>query len=134
MKFALVGAFCLAAFAAPVVTYAGQVERSSMDVPRWWSDVHVCWPEDVAAGTERVIVGVEGKGSPDHEVFAFRATNWGDRLPQYVVKPAAEMGAAVNGPVVEIAPSRTVGYFDDWFDVFVMPSGTRLTCNAVTEG
>ena len=129
MKKSLMGLVCTAAIAAPVYALAGHVQRSSMDVPRWWTDVHVCWPENAAAETTRVLISVEGKGSPDHEMFAFRATKWGDSLPDYVAKTIS-----ATGPVVEIAPSRTVGYFDDWFDVFVMPNGTRLTCAAVSEG
>lgn len=134
MRTSLIVALSLAAAIGPGLCQAASVDRRSMDVPRWWTDVHVCWPENPAAGNERVIVGVEGKGSPDHEVFVLRATKWGDRLPDYVAASSMAAGVKALSASVEITPSRTVGYSDDWFDAFVLPDGARLTCNAVTEG
>ena len=134
MNAAFVVVLCAFASMAPAHCQAEQVDRRTMAVPRWWTDVHVCWPENPAAGNERVIVGVEGKGSADHEVFVFRATKWGERLPDYVAASSMAAGVRALSASLEITPSRTVGYSDDWFDAFVMPDGVRLTCNAVTEG
>ena len=134
MSKAFIAALCLVATTATSFGQTQQVDRRSMDVPRWWTDVHVCWPENPAVGTDRVIVGVEGKGSPDHEVFVFRSTKWGARLPDYASVSAVASGAKALSSTVEITPSRTIGYADDWFDAFVMPDGMRLTCNAVAEG
>lgn len=131
MRFPLILA-CVVVLATPVAGRAEQVERSSMDVPQWWSDVHVCWPEDAAVGAGKVLVGVEGKGSPDHPMFVFRAARWGTPLPEYVRRAGRQATSTAPG-VLELAPSGLVGFADDWFDLFVLPDRTRLTCMAVTE-
>ena len=98
------------------------------NVPTSWKDVHICFREGVGVSGPRVVIGVEGKGL-NAQFFSLRPERPEATLPAYL----QASGGDLTDKQIWVTPSAGVGYLDEYFDVFVMPNGIRMTCEALPD-
>ena|ERR1035437_7479455 len=99
--------------AAPAQEFSG--------LPVWWRDVHVC--TDAKKPTSPlVIIGVVGEVGTTAR-YELRSDRTGN-LPGYLEGKSG----LLDKPEMEVWPSDTVGYTDEYFETFRMPNGVLLSC------
>jgi hypothetical protein len=98
------------------------------NVPPGWKDAHICFQEGGGAGGPRVVIGVEGKGA-NAQYFSLRPEKVEATLPSFLLNRTGDS----PGRQLWVTPAVGVGYTDEYFEVFVMPNGVRMTCEALPE-
>ena|ERR1035437_768012 len=93
-----------------------------VSAPSWWSDVHVCTVGKTP--TSSVYIGVVGEPGTTAR-FVLRSDRDGN-LPGYLEGKSG----LLDKREMEVLPSDTVGYEDEYFERFRMPSGAVLTCTS----
>ena len=120
------------AFSAPLTLEARGLTAENRtelaNVPQWWKDAHICFQEGGGIGGPRVVIGVEGKGV-NAQYFALRPERPEANLPGYLLNKAG----VLPDKQIWVTPAQGVGYTDEYFEVFVMPNGVRMTCEALPE-
>lgn len=105
-----------------------QNKAELVNVPAWWSTARLCYQEGGAGESgPRVVVGVDGREETSPRVLAIRPESPEGLLPEYV---RTGSGPA-PGKQVSVPQSGSVGFTDDFYEVFVLPNGVRLTCEAL---
>jgi hypothetical protein len=95
---------------------------ASDGLPDGWGDAQLCRPSHDAKAPALVIVYVPRLESPGSR-YVVRAQLQGP-LPGYVDRKAGWLADTER----EVAPDEGVGYIDVARATFVLPSGTKLTC------
>ena len=123
----------LGALADPHAQARGLTEQNKdelANVPAWWSTARLCYQEGGAGESgPRVVVGVDGREETSPRVVAIRPEVPDTHLPNYV---RIAFGPAVSEQA-SAPQSRTVGFTDDFYEVFVLPNSVRLTCEALPD-
>ena len=103
-------------------------ERTAHNVPDPWTDAHICSREGAPADSARVVIGVERNGQAD-ERFVLMLDRPGGPLPGYL----ADQPIPLTDSVMVLPTRVKAGYEDDWFEVFVLPNGVRLSCEPIAD-
>lgn len=101
-------------------------------VPSTWRNVTVCTAEGAAmAPAAEVAIGHVGRYGAKDSYFAIRAVG-GGKLPGYLDATQGQLDAQER----LVKPIQgEVGYTDEYYDTFMMPSGARLSCqHALGDG
>lgn len=124
-------AACLVALGAPAASRARVLTAENRaelaNVPPSWKDARICFQEGGGVGGPRVVVGMESTDRARH--FVIRSERPKSILPEYLLKQAGD----IADDEIRVAASAGVGYTDEYHEVFVMPGGVRMTCEALPE-
>ena len=55
------------------------------------------------------------------------------RKVENIVREEMNKAGALPDKQIWVTPAKGVGYTDDYFEVFVMPNGVRMACEALPE-
>ena len=95
-----------------------------LTMPAYWRNITVCTHEgDTARPPVEVAIGNVGVSGSPASRFVIRPVT-GEALPGYL---DGQLGR-LNEKEREVAPAQGVAYTDEYYEVFVMPSGVRLSC------
>ena len=129
----LISAMFLAALSSPLAQARAQTEQNMSElanVPAWWTNARLCYQEGGAGESgPRVVLGVDGADDTRPKVFALRPEKPEAELPDYLRTSAVTS----SSKQVSIPQAPSVGFTDGFYEVFVMPNGVRLTCEALPD-
>jgi hypothetical protein len=110
--------------ASPEPAAAAESANVAENAAPWWKSVHVCRSE-ADPRSEPVLIGFVGQLGARGARHVIRTVVVGGRLPGYLDGQTERLVEFER----EVMPvSESVGFTNEFCDVFAMPSGARLTC------